>query len=170
MQKSCSYYRGIFYCPVATTGEYLRENHQFRVWELRKSNFLYFPFDRASWDKYMFNCNISMKFYDMSHFARSNGKETVQRAHCAMVWRRLEMQANRGRRKTTFWRRSWRRKGGKVQYCQMSWSFLIEWKWSKSPFTLCLFNNYLLWSQKKFYVLMHALCTSCKQTRISYFT
>ena len=22
MQKSCSYYRGIFYCPVATTGEY----------------------------------------------------------------------------------------------------------------------------------------------------
>ena len=25
-----------------------------------------------------------MKFYDMSHFARSNGKETVQRAHCAM--------------------------------------------------------------------------------------
>ena len=84
MQKSCSYYRGIFYCPVATTGEYLRENHQFRVWELRKSNFLYFPFDRASWDKYMFNGNISMKFYDMSHFARSNGKETVQTAHCAM--------------------------------------------------------------------------------------
>ena len=32
----------------------------------------------------MFNCNISMKFYDMSHFARSNGKETVQRAHCAV--------------------------------------------------------------------------------------
>ena len=28
---------------------------------------------------------ISMKFYDMSHFARSNGKETVQRAHCALV-------------------------------------------------------------------------------------
>ena len=43
-----------------------------------------FPFDRASWDKYMFNGNISMKFYDMSHFARSNGKETVQRAHCAL--------------------------------------------------------------------------------------
>ena len=31
VQKSCSYYRGIFYCPVATTGEYLRKNHQFRV-------------------------------------------------------------------------------------------------------------------------------------------
>ena len=25
-----------------------------------------------------------MKFYDMSHFVRSNGKETVQRAHCAL--------------------------------------------------------------------------------------
>ena len=33
----------------------------------------------------MFNGNISMKFYDMSHFARSNGKETVQRAHCALL-------------------------------------------------------------------------------------
>ena len=87
MQKSCSYYRGIFYCPVATTGEYLRKNHQFRVWELRKSNFLYFPFDRASWDKYMFNGNISMKFYDMSQFVRSKGKKTVQRAHCALVSR-----------------------------------------------------------------------------------
>ena len=84
MQKSCSYYRGIFYCPVATTGEYLRENHQFRVRELGKSNFLYFPVDRASWDKYMFNGNISMKFYDMSHLARSTGKKTVQRAHCAL--------------------------------------------------------------------------------------
>ena len=75
MHKSCSYYRGIFYCPVATTGEYLRENHQFRVWELRKSNFLYFPVDRTSWDKYMFNGNISMKFYNMSHFVRSTGEK-----------------------------------------------------------------------------------------------
>ena len=91
MQKSCSYYRGIFYCPVATTGEYLRENHQFRVWESRKSNFLYFPFDRTSWDKYMFNGNISMKFYDMSHFVRSNGKETVQRAHCALLSSRIQV-------------------------------------------------------------------------------
>ena len=39
----------------------------------------------ANPNKYMFNGNISMKFYDMSHFARSNGKETVQRAHCALV-------------------------------------------------------------------------------------
>ena len=33
----------------------------------------------------MFNGNISMKFYDMSHFARLKGKKTVQRAHCALV-------------------------------------------------------------------------------------
>ena len=32
----------------------------------------------------MFNGNISMKFYDMSQFARSKGKKTVQRAHCAL--------------------------------------------------------------------------------------
>ena len=32
----------------------------------------------------MFNGNISMKFYDMSHFVRSKGKKTVQRAHCAL--------------------------------------------------------------------------------------
>ena len=32
----------------------------------------------------MFNGNISMKFYDMSQFARSKGKKTVQRAHCAV--------------------------------------------------------------------------------------
>ena len=32
----------------------------------------------------MFNGNISMKFYDMCHFVRSNGKKTVQRAHCAV--------------------------------------------------------------------------------------
>ena len=25
-----------------------------------------------------------MKFYDMSHFVRSKGKKTVQRAHCAV--------------------------------------------------------------------------------------
>ena len=38
----------------------------------------------------MFNGNISMKFYDMSHFARSNGKETVQRAHCAVEQKQLK--------------------------------------------------------------------------------
>ena len=35
-----------------------------------------------------------MKFYDMSHFARSNGKETVQRAHCAL-WRWLSENVKR---------------------------------------------------------------------------
>ena len=32
-----------------------------------------------------------MKFYDMSHFARSNGKETVQRAHCALACNRTDI-------------------------------------------------------------------------------
>ena len=33
-----------------------------------------------------------MKFYDMSHFVRSKGKKTVQRAHCALVLLELKRQ------------------------------------------------------------------------------
>ena len=48
--------------PVVATGEYLGENHKFRVWESRKSIFLHFPLDRTSWDKYMLNGMTTRKF------------------------------------------------------------------------------------------------------------
>ena len=34
-----------------------------------------------------------MKFYDMSHFVRSKGKKTVQRAHCAVERESKELNA-----------------------------------------------------------------------------
>ena len=40
---------------VVATGEYLRENHEFRVWGSRKLKFTHVPPDWTTWDKYMFN-------------------------------------------------------------------------------------------------------------------
>ena len=40
---------------VVATGEYLRENHEFRVWGSRKLKFPHVQSDWTKWDKYMLN-------------------------------------------------------------------------------------------------------------------
>ena len=47
---------------VVATGEYLRENHEFRVWGSRKLKFPHVPPDWTKWDKYMLNGITNDKF------------------------------------------------------------------------------------------------------------
>ena len=53
-----------FYAPnlVCDTGEELRENHEFRVWDSRKLKFPHVPSDWTKWDKYMLNGVTNDKF------------------------------------------------------------------------------------------------------------
>ena len=47
---------------VVDTGEYLRENHEFRVWGSRKLKFTHVPPVWTTWDKYMLNKIIKETF------------------------------------------------------------------------------------------------------------
>ena len=84
---------------VVTTGEYLRDNHKFRVWDSWKSNFLNVPFDRARWDKYMFN-NMTVGRYVPPRSVER--KKNCPMYTCAVekylhhvAWQYLLTQANR---------------------------------------------------------------------------
>ena len=81
--KLCCY-GGIFHCPGIATGEYVRENHKFRVCDPQKLNFLYFSLDRSCWDKHMLHGIIDVRFYAMSHCLLLRENKTEQTAHCAL--------------------------------------------------------------------------------------